>query len=198
MGVDVLRFALVAINAVAFTVVFVSSLRLRTRSISPRVRSLWLIVSVISAALLFGSAQRLALQATVLGWLPASAADEVVETWQIAQSIAVAALAVIALLGIRRLADSMAATERIAGSMLDRVRHVDIETLDLTAREREVLALIGEGELTDSELSDALHISPSTVQTHVKSLLRKTGLNRRQDLVAVASLIEERSRPGRH
>ena len=88
----------------------------------------------------------------------------------------------------------MAASERIAGLILDRVAHVEIDGLDLTKREREVLTALGEGRLSDAELSAELHISDSTVQTHVKSLLRKSGLNRRQDLTAVAYLVDSRDR----
>jgi DNA-binding CsgD family transcriptional regulator len=90
---------------------------------------------------------------------------------------------------VRRLADSMDASERLSVSLLDRVRHVDPKSLHLTNREIEVLALIGEGVTTDSGLASELHISASTVQSHVKSLLKKTGLNRRMDLVAVAILV---------
>ncbi len=49
---------------------------------------------------------------------------------------------------------------------------------DLSAREDEVLRLLGEG-LTDREIADRLVISPRTVETHVGSILRKLGVRNR-------------------
>ena len=123
------------------------------------------------------------------GW---SAATPRQYAGQLVQSLLVAVLAVGAFIAMKRLADSMAASERVAGSILDRVAHVEVDKLDLTRREREVLAAIGGGRLRDAELTEELHISDSTVQTHVKNILKKAGLNRRQDLMAVAYLVESR------
>jgi len=185
-----LRFALVAINALAFAALLGLSVRFMRREPSQRVRRLWMVVSLISGALIVGSLQRLVLQGTTLGWLSQAATTGVIEGWQVVQSLVVVALALTAFATVRRVAESMSASERIAGSMLDRVGHVDLDRIDLTKREQEVLAAIGSGLLTDAELAEDLHISPNTVQTHVKRLLRKTGLNRRQDLIAVAFLME--------
>ncbi len=189
-----LRFGLVALNLLAFLLLFAASLRFYKLEASQRVRRLWLVVALASAALVVGSLQRVLLQAGALGWISASSQTRVVEDWQVVQSLLVAALAVGVFLIVKGLARSIAASERIAGSILDRVSHVDPTELELTQREQEVLATIGSGLVTDSDLSTALHISPSTVQTHVKSLLRKTGLNRRQDLIGVAYLVETEGR----
>lgn len=185
-----LRFGLVGLNALAFVALFALSIRFMRREPSTRVRRLWLVVALISGALIVGSTQRLVLQGTMLGWLPGSATAGVVEGWQILQSLVVVTLALTAFAIVKKLADSMAAYERIAGSILDRVGHVDVVALALTRREEEVLSAIGTGLLTDAELAEELHISVNTVQTHVKRLLRKSGLNRRQDLIAVAFLFE--------
>ena len=185
-----LRIGLVMVNAIAFVTLLVLSLRFQRREESARVRRLWLIVALASAALVVGSVQRLVLQATTLTWISDSTRFSVLEQWQVFQSLAVAVIAIAAFVTLKNLASSMAVSERIARSILDRVGHVDPERLDLTRREKEVLATIGQGLVTDAELSNALHISTSTVQTHVKRLLRKTGLNRRQDLLAVAYLME--------
>lgn len=185
-----LRFGLVAVNTLAFVTIAILSVRAMSQESSNRVRRLWLLVSLVSGALVIGSIQRLVLQATVMGWLPGTDTVSVVEEWQLLQSSIVVVLAIAAFLTIRQLASTMAASERIAGSILDRVGHVDVSTLDLTRRETEVLSAIGSGLLTDSELAEELHISVNTVQTHVKRLLRKTDLNRRQDLMAIAYLVE--------
>ena len=188
--VPYVRFGLVALNFVAFIGLLLASLRFYRVETSPRVKRLWMVVSLAAVALVLGAIQRLMLQAGVLGWLSTPYQDAVIEDWQVFQSLIVAAIAVGAFVIVKGLARSIAASERIAGSILDRVSHIDPTELDLTQREQEVLATIGDGHVTDADLSSALHISPSTVQTHVKSLLRKTGLNRRQDLIGVAYLVD--------
>lgn len=185
-----LRFGLVAVNVLAFIVLFALTIRFMKRERSLRVRRLWIVVALAAAALIVGSVQRLALQATALGWLSGSVANDVVEGWQFVQSLVVVGLVFVAFVTVKRLATAMAASEKIAGSILDRVGHVEVNQLHLTKREHEVLMAIGSGTFTDAELAQRLHISTNTVQTHVKHLLRKTGLNRRQDLMAVAYLLE--------
>ena len=54
---------------------------------------------------------------------------------------------------------------------------------DLTPRELEVLKLIGSG-LTNRQVAAHLVISPETVKTHVRHLLRKFGIRSRRELRA--------------
>jgi DNA-binding CsgD family transcriptional regulator len=53
----------------------------------------------------------------------------------------------------------------------------------LTAREREVAALIADGR-TNAAIADALVISPTTVKDHVHHILEKTGLPNRAAVAA--------------
>ncbi len=68
----------------------------------------------------------------------------------------------------------------VTGAVLDRVRDagpvsgVDLNSFLLTAREHDVLALIGAG-LNNTEISQQLHLSMSTVKSHVTNVLAKTG-----------------------
>lgn len=183
------RLALVAVNFLAFLTLLVLSIRLRRRERYVWVRRLWTIVALTCSALLVGSFQRIAIQAVSAGWLPESVGDAATTDIQLFQSLVILALILGAFLTLRKLGDSMDASERLTVSLIDRVRHVDPQSLHLTNRESEILALIGQGITTDARLSDELHISASTVQSHVKSLLRKTELNSRMDLVAVAILV---------
>ncbi len=64
---------------------------------------------------------------------------------------------------------------------------VEVEQAGLTAREREVLAVIIAGRLSDQEIADDLYISPATAGTHVKNILRKTGMKSRRDLALLAA-----------
>jgi DNA-binding NarL/FixJ family response regulator len=57
--------------------------------------------------------------------------------------------------------------------------------LDLTQREREVLAELVEG-LSNGQIGDRLHLSPRTIEKHVSSLLRKTETSNRAELVRFA------------
>jgi two-component system response regulator DevR len=57
------------------------------------------------------------------------------------------------------------------------------EVAGVSAREREVLALLAEG-LTDREIGERLGISPRTVETHVGSLLSKLGVRNRAQAAA--------------
>ncbi|WP_153394593.1 response regulator [Ornithinicoccus halotolerans] len=51
----------------------------------------------------------------------------------------------------------------------------------LTAREEEVLVTVAQGR-TNSEIAAELHISPSTVKTHLASLMRKLGARNRVEV----------------
>ncbi|MBM0202839.1 MULTISPECIES: response regulator transcription factor [Micromonospora] len=68
----------------------------------------------------------------------------------------------------------------VTGAVLDRVRatgpasRVELAAYQLTARETDVLALIGAG-LNNNEIAERLYLSMSTVKTHVTNVLAKTG-----------------------
>ncbi|MGH8952192.1 MAG: helix-turn-helix transcriptional regulator [Acidimicrobiia bacterium] len=187
---EYLRLGLVVVNSLAFLVLLIMSIKLGRRERYVWVRRLWAIVALACGALVLGSIQRLALQAGSVGWLPDSAGETVTGDLQLTQSLIVLTLLFGAFVTLKRLAASMEASERLSASLLERVRHVDPRSLRLTNREGEVLALIGQGLTTDADLAAELHVSTSTVQSHVKSLLRKAELHSRMDLIALAILVE--------
>lgn len=57
---------------------------------------------------------------------------------------------------------------------------------DISAREAEVLAAVGEHQ-TNPQIASRLHISVRTVESHVSALLRKCGVNDRRELAALAA-----------
>jgi DNA-binding NarL/FixJ family response regulator len=57
--------------------------------------------------------------------------------------------------------------------------------LNLSPREREILALLADGQ-TQTEIANALVLSPKTVSTHIQHLLAKLGVHSRAQAVAAA------------
>ncbi|MDR2882744.1 MAG: LuxR C-terminal-related transcriptional regulator [Alistipes sp.] len=68
---------------------------------------------------------------------------------------------------------------------LDNERHTVPDGMELTAREREVLATLARG-LSNKEVADKLHISTHTVISHRKNIMRKTGFKTAQGLTFYA------------
>ncbi|UFS96829.1 response regulator transcription factor [Nocardia huaxiensis] len=78
----------------------------------------------------------------------------------------------------RRLISRFTAQETAARAADDRLSV-------LTEREREVLALVGEG-MSNTEIGLALQLSPATARTHVSNTMRKLSARDRAQLVVIA------------
>ncbi|MEV4357978.1 response regulator [Nonomuraea sp. NPDC004186] len=95
-------------------------------------------------------------------------------------------------------------TPRITQQLVDTYAHhhrtTSVGTAELstlTARETEVLRLVGNG-LSNAQIANRLTLSEATVKTHVKRLMGKLGLNSRAQAVVVAyetGLVVPASRP---
>ena len=150
---------------------------------------LWRLMALPAFAVVVGGIQRLAIQAARVGWLPEGSLEFLLVESQISQSIITAVIGLIMFLGVRRVGRRLADVESVAGAVLDRVTRVDVDSLDLTPRQREVLEVLGGSSLVDNKtLSEKLGVSTETVHTHMSALLRKTKLNDRRDLAVVAYL----------
>ncbi|WP_329249058.1 response regulator transcription factor [Streptomyces sp. NBC_01478] len=68
------------------------------------------------------------------------------------------------------------------------------ELASLSPRERDILALIGDG-LTNREIGKRLYLSEKTVKNHISRLLAKLGVQRRVQAAVLASQLEQ-SQPG--
>jgi DNA-binding NarL/FixJ family response regulator len=64
----------------------------------------------------------------------------------------------------------------------------------LTAREWEVIDLVKESKTTD-EIADELVLSPETIRSHVKNILRKLKVRSRQEAVAAADKMRNAGPP---
>ncbi|MGQ7787932.1 response regulator [Nesterenkonia sp. K-15-9-6] len=73
-------------------------------------------------------------------------------------------------------------TVRLLAAFADSQKEPPTQPVEpLTAREEQVLIPVAHGR-TNSEISAELHISPSTVKTHVAGLMRKLGARNRVEL----------------
>jgi DNA-binding NarL/FixJ family response regulator len=82
---------------------------------------------------------------------------------------------------------SPSVTRRLIGEFAARAkepRHVG-DLAELTDREREVLALVGEG-LSNDEIAKRLYVSPATAKTHVSRAMIKLQARDRAQLVVIA------------
>jgi DNA-binding NarL/FixJ family response regulator len=90
-----------------------------------------------------------------------------------------------------------AATERLLARFATLGEPVAERSLDgLTDRERQILLLIASG-CSNAELAQQLHLSETTVKTHVSAVLRKLGVRDRVQAV-IAAYEGGLVRPGAH
>ena len=72
-----------------------------------------------------------------------------------------------------------------AQALVERANQPPALDLELTEREREVLALMVEG-LNNTQIAGRLTVSPSTVKSHVSNILSKFGVSSRTEAVTLA------------
>ncbi|HUF16018.1 MAG TPA: helix-turn-helix transcriptional regulator [Acidimicrobiia bacterium] len=176
-------FSLIVVNSMMFGMLGVRAFVQGRKADSPYLRALAWVVSGACAAFVLGAAQRLAVQAVTAGWLPDIGLSELTNEWQLVQSVAAFSIAVAGLWTLSRTWGPIRLSQQVASTLAGRLPDVDLEECDLTTRERQVVDVIGRGQLSDREIAEALFIAPTTAATHVKRILRKTGLTSRRDLL---------------
>lgn len=179
-----LIFLIVVGNVILFGGLTVWGLRRALREISPRIRTLaWALVAVSVAFVLF-SLTRLALIAIGLGWIPGRLGEFLESGWVLVQSLLTLAIGLFAVVVIRRAAKSLKEADRIVSVLSERLLgETTLEDFGFTSRELEVLEVIAQGTMSDREISDVLYISPATAATHVRNILKKSGVKSRRELV---------------
>jgi DNA-binding CsgD family transcriptional regulator len=94
--------------------------------------------------------------------------------------------------GFDRLASACRGVLRQAGERVPRCGRGNakvprqLRQLGVTSREMDVLLLVAQG-ISNTEIATRLFISPKTVETHIGSLVSKTGQTGRRELVAHAA-----------
>jgi DNA-binding CsgD family transcriptional regulator len=141
------------------------------------------IVILLCGAALVTSIQDIALQLTELGWLSESVGREFLGRIHVAIVLGGLVFLVPVLTILRRLTVEFARAEALTETLVGRLPPgVTIESAGLTPREIDVVNTVGAGSVSDREIADVLTISPSTAATHVRNIMRKTGIKRRGDL----------------
>jgi DNA-binding CsgD family transcriptional regulator len=162
---------------------------LQTRaSRSAGLRALGRVMSLVYAAFLFGETYGLLLQGVQTGWFRGGLATFLLTVWSYVEVLGFMTLGVLIFVSARRVRKEVGVAGLVVEILTSRIpADVSIDKLNLTAREREVLDVIAAGQLSDREIADALYISPATAATHVRNILRKAGLHRRNDLLLLVS-----------
>lgn len=177
---------LIVVNAVLFAALGLRAFVLGRSTASPYLRTLsWVVVGACTAFVL-GAAQRFALQGVALGWFADIGLADLAKEWQLLQSVAAFSIAVAGMGALSRTWGPMNLSVRVASTLAGRLPDVDLDQCDLTERESEVVDVIASGQLSDKEIAEVLYIAPTTAGTHVKRILRKTGLTSRRDLLILA------------
>ncbi|MGI9612491.1 MAG: response regulator transcription factor [Acidimicrobiales bacterium] len=177
---------------VLLVVIAVQSLRLMQR-IRTRFASLQAsIVVLLCLAGVLSSIQDIGFQAKQLGWVSESIGNKFVGVIQAFLIVGGLLILVPVLALLRKLTVEFARAERLNDTLIERLpAGVTIESARLTPREVEVVASVGAGRISDSEIADALIISPSTAATHIRNIMRKTGIKRRADMALLALELED-------
>lgn len=176
-------FVLITVNLLLFAGLTAWAWHYAAKETSPRLRTLSRALGVVSLAFVLGAATRLAGVAVELGWLPGRVADFILSDWHFFQSLAAFALGIGAIAVVRRVGRQMRTADRIASAVSEHVLGgADLERFGLTPREMQVVKTIAAGHVSDVEIAESLYIAPTTAGTHVKNILRKTGMKSRRDL----------------
>jgi DNA-binding CsgD family transcriptional regulator len=145
------------------------------------------IVALLCAAGVVASVQDIGFQMTRLGWLSESVGVRFVTSIQALLVIGSFFFLVPVLLILRLLTKEFARVEALSDVLVNRLPPgVTIESAGLTRREIEVVGMVGAGYVSDREIAEQLTVSASTAATHVRNIMRKTGIRRRDDLALLA------------
>lgn len=179
--------SLIVLNAALFAVLGLRALRMRLSTVSPYLRSLAWLAAGASAAFVLGAAQRLAIQAMAAGWIDDIGISDLASEWQLLQSVVTLGIGVAAFQVFSRIWGPIRMGEQLVSTFGPRLPDLDVSKCGLTARELEVVEVIAGGLMSDREIADRLYISPATAATHVKRILRKSGLSSRRDLLLLCN-----------
>ncbi len=177
----------ISVNVLLYSALAIWAARHALREELPRIRPLAWGLAAVAGAFVLGALTRLLLVGVRLEWLDGRVSDFLLSEWHLVQSLVATSLGITGFVMVRRLGRPLRQAERIAGAVSERIpTRAELAELGLTPRENEVIVVIASGKTSDQEIAEALFISPSTAATHVKNILRKTGLRSRRDLALLS------------
>ncbi|HSK22695.1 MAG TPA: LuxR C-terminal-related transcriptional regulator [Egicoccus sp.] len=177
---------LIVINGLGFASVGFLAAVLFRRDESDKVRRISMIVSICCVAFMLGSVHRLGQHAARNGWIEAIQEEQWATEIQLARSIVVLALTLVALIILKRVASDIRREESTLRALTGLVgTYPELHEVNLTPREHEVLSLMGFGLVSDEHIASRLVISPHTARTHVRNIMKKAGVASRRDLVVL-------------
>lgn len=177
-------FAVIVVNIGVFLGLSIWAIRFALREDSTRLRLLAFTLAVVSAAFVLGAVTRGILVAVRNGWLSSRVGDFVVGEWHLVQSLAATVIGVAGIVMLRKVSTSFRAADQIASSVSEHfLAGGSIEQFGLTGRELELLDAIGRGFVSDQQIAEEFFISPATAGTHIKNIMRKTGVKSRRELM---------------
>jgi DNA-binding CsgD family transcriptional regulator len=186
--VTVFLFIVIAINMLLFAGLGLWVWTSMHKDDSPRIRVLSAMLAVVALAFVLGAATRLISVAVRMGWLDGRVGDFIASEWHLIQSLASTALGVVGFLLVRRYGKSLKTADRIATAVSNRLfEGSSLTEYGFTNREIEVLRAIADGYISDNEIAEILFIAPATAATHVKNILKKSGVRSRRELALLIS-----------
>jgi len=184
----VFLFAVIATNMLLFAGLGIWVWTSMHEDDSPRIRVLSTMLTVVAAAFVLGAATRLVSVGVRLGLLDGRVGDFITSEWHLIQSLAATGLGVAAFFLVRRYGKSLKTADRIASAVSDRLfEGTSLTEYGFTAREIEVLRAIADDHISDAEIAEILFIAPATAATHVKNILKKSGVRSRRELALLVS-----------
>lgn len=184
----VILFIVIAINAMLFAGFGVWGWRQWRGEESPRIKVLAGAVVLVSAAFVVGAVTRLVGVGVLLGWLDGRIGDFLLSEWHMVQSLGATVFGLAGIMVVRQHARSLKVADRIAAAVSDRLlKGSSLADFGFTHREIDVLRAIAEGHVSDAEIAEILFIAPATAGTHVKNILKKSGVRSRRELALLVA-----------
>lgn len=181
-------FTTIAINATLFAGLSLWAWHSWRLEESPRIRVLAGALAAVAAAFVIGAITRLVGVGVLLGWFDGRLGSFFLSEWHLVQSLGATAFGLIGILVIRRHASSLKSADRIASAVSDKLLNgSSLMDYGFTNREIEVLRAIAEEHISDAEIAEILFIAPATAGTHVKNILKKTGVRSRRELALLVA-----------
>jgi DNA-binding CsgD family transcriptional regulator len=186
--VSIVIFVAIVANIVLFAGLGIWGWRYRSSEQSPRIRLLSDMLVLVAVAFVLGAVTRLVSVAVRFGWLDGRVSDFVVSEWHLVQSLGATGLGIFGFFYVRRHARSLRTADRIASVVSERLLQGSTLTgFGFTSREVEVLRAIAEGHVSDADIAAILFNAPATAATHVRNILKKTGMRSRRELALMVA-----------